>query len=221
MYGWYCFYHVCIFSISFLSWKFMFFYISIPSWYCLKISWYLSTPITSIERFLGFFSIPLNTTLIYRANFPNLLFAKYLLDTFLDTLSFYSWYLSIPSQSIEVTDSIYRRGSTQFHSYSDILIYLSNWPHLLFLTKIPIPIPILAYTKLQFIGKCSKTHHLLFSHAFHALRPTFLILILIFFGGFWGFWNFLQILSMGCVNLISHCHALHSKYIYFSFSCIF
>ena len=83
--------------------------------------WYLSL---LLNDFWGFFSIPLNTTPIYRANFPNLLFAQYLLDTFLDTLSFYSWYLSIPSQSIEVTDSIYRRGSTQFHSYSNILIYL-------------------------------------------------------------------------------------------------
>lgn len=86
------------------------------SWYLLdsslNTSQYLSIPVTSILPILGFFSITLNTTPIYRANFPNLLFARYLLDTFLDKSSFFSQYLSIPSQSIKVTDSIYRHGST-------------------------------------------------------------------------------------------------------------
>lgn len=95
-------------------------------------------------------------------------------------------------------------------------IFDSSRPHPFFLTKIPLPIPFSAYTKLQFIGKCSKALPLFFSQAFHAFRPRFFNL----FWGFWGFWNFLQILSMGYVNLISQCHALHSKYIYSSFSCI-
>ena len=32
MYGWYCFYLICLLFILFLSWKFMFFCISIEAW---------------------------------------------------------------------------------------------------------------------------------------------------------------------------------------------
>ena len=190
MYGWYFFNHVCIFSISFLSWKFMFFCISIPSWYW---SQHLSVPFDTYH-FYWMISGGFSQYLSILPQYIEPIFQTfYLLNTFLIPSSIHqafildtSRYLLNLSRSlilyIDVVQPSFILTQTSWY------IFDSSQPHPLFLTKIPIPIPFLAYTKLQFIGKCSKTHPLFFSHAFHALRPTFLLFF--FFEWILGFLKF-------------------------------